>query len=46
MEPQKPVDSPTEVITYQRKPDCARELIQDAEMYGAPNKTFRESKRS
>jgi hypothetical protein len=33
------------VITYQRKPGWARELIQDAERYGAPNKTFRESKR-
>jgi hypothetical protein len=30
MEPHKPVDSPTEVITYQRKPGWARELIQDA----------------
>jgi hypothetical protein len=37
MEPQKPVDSPTEVITYQRKPGWARELIQDAERYGASN---------
>ena len=44
MEPQKPVDSPTEVITYQRKPGWAHELIQYAERYGAPNKTFRESK--
>jgi hypothetical protein len=45
MEPQKPVDSPTKVITYQRKPGWAHELIQDAERYGAPNKTFKESKR-
>ena len=45
MEPQKPVDSPTEVITYQRKPGWPRELIQDAKRYVAPNKTFRESKR-
>ena len=38
MEPQKPIDSPTEVITYQRNPSWAHE-------YGAPNKTFKESKR-
>ena len=42
MEPQKPIDSPTEVITYQRKPSWTRELIQDAEKYGAPNKIFKE----
>ena len=45
MEPQKLVDSPAEVIRYQRKPSWARELVQDVEKYGAPNKTFRESKR-
>jgi hypothetical protein len=33
------------VITYQRKPGWSRELIQDAERYGALNKIFRESKR-
>ena len=30
MEPQKPADSPVEVITYKRKPSWARELFQDA----------------
>jgi hypothetical protein len=45
MEPKNLVDSPTKVITYQRKLGWARELIQDAERYGTPNKTSRESKR-
>ena len=45
MDPQKPVDLPTEVITYQRKPSWARELIQDTEKYGAPSRSFRESKK-
>ena len=33
------------MITYKRNLEWACELIQDAERYGAPNKTFRESKR-
>ena len=44
-EPQKPKDPPREMITYKRRPAWAREIIQDAEKYGAPDGTFRESKR-
>ena len=44
MEPHKPANSPTEVITYQRKPSWAHELIQDAQKYGAPSKTLEKAK--
>ena len=43
-EPQMPVDPPKEV-SHKRKPTWARELIQDAERYGAPQGSLRESKR-
>ena len=43
-EPQRPVDPPKEV-SLKRKPTWARELIQDAERYGAPEGSLRESKR-
>ena len=43
-EPQMPVDPPKEV-SHKRKPAWARELIQDAERYGAPEGSLRESKR-
>ena len=43
-EPQMPMDLPKEV-SHKRKPAWARELIQDAERYGAPEGSLRESKR-
>ena len=43
-EPQMPVDPPKEV-SHKRKPTWARELIQDAERYGAPEGSLKESKR-
>ena len=43
-EPQMPIDPPKEV-SLKRKPAWARELIQDAERYGAPEASLRESKR-
>ena len=44
--PQKPEIPPKEVISYKKKPTWARELIQDAEKYGAPNGSLRVSKKS
>ena len=44
-EPQKPEDPPQKMITYKRRPAWTREIIQDAEKYGAPNGSFRERKR-
>jgi hypothetical protein len=44
-EPQKPTDSSQEMNTKKRRPTWVREIIQDAEKYGAPNGSFRESKR-
>jgi hypothetical protein len=44
-EPQKPADSSKEMNTKKRRPAWARELIQDAENYGAPDRFIRESKR-
>ena len=41
---QRPVDPPKEV-SLKRKPAWGRELIQDAERYGAPEGSLRESKR-
>ena len=43
-EPQMPMDLPKEV-SHKRKPVWARELIQDAERYGAPEGSLRERKR-
>ena len=43
-EPQRPVDPPKEV-SLKRKPAWAREAIQDAERYGAPEGSLRDSKR-
>ena len=43
-EPQRPKDPPKEV-SHKRRPVWARELIQDAEKYGAPDGSLRESKR-
>ena len=43
-EPQMPIDPPKEV-SHKRKAAWARELIQDAERYGAPEGSLRESKR-
>ena len=45
VEPQKPKEPPREVITYKRRSVWAREIIQDAKKYGAPNGSLRESKR-
>ena len=39
--PQKPENPPKELITYKRRPAWARELIQDAEKYGAPDGSLR-----
>jgi hypothetical protein len=44
-EPQRPPDPPREMITNKRRPSWAWEIIQDAEKYGAPDGTFRESKK-
>ena len=33
------------MVTYKRRPTWAREIIQDAEKYGAPDGSLRESKR-
>ena len=44
-EPQEPVDPPHEKNSYKRRPTWAREAIQDAERYGVPDGTLRESKR-
>ena len=43
-EPQMPIDPPKEV-SLKRKPAWAREAIQDAKRYGAPEGSLRESKR-
>jgi hypothetical protein len=43
-EPQMPIDPPKEV-SLKRKLAWARELIQDVEIYGAPEGSLRESKR-
>ena len=43
-EPQRPVDPPKEV-SLKRKPARARKAIQDAERYGAPEGSLKESKR-
>ena len=45
LEPQKPEDPPKEVFSGKRRPAWACELMQEAEKYGAPDGTFRESKR-
>ena len=45
VEPQKPIDSPREVVTYKRRLAWAREIIQNVEKYGALDGSFRESKR-
>ena len=45
LEPQKPEDPAKEVFSSKRRPAWARELMQEAEKYGAPDGTFRESKR-
>jgi transposase InsO family protein len=42
VEPQEP---PREIISHKRKPAWAREIIQDAEKYGAPEGTMRQSKK-
>jgi hypothetical protein len=42
MESQEP---PRMIISHKRKPSWARELIQDAEKYGAPEGTMRQSKK-
>ena len=42
--PQKPIDPPKEV-SLKRKPAWAREAIQDAKRYGAPEGSLRENKR-
>ena len=44
-EPQRPEDPPKEIISQKRRPVWAHELIQDAEKYGAPYGSLRESKR-
>jgi hypothetical protein len=42
VEPQKPVEIPS----CKRRPAWAQELLRDAERIGAPEKSFRESKKS
>ena len=44
VEPQWSVD-PLKEVSHKRKPAWASELIQDAERYGAPEGSLRESKR-
>ena len=44
IEPQRPEDPPKEV-SHKRRPAWAHEVIQDAEKYGAPERSLRESKR-
>ena len=45
LEPQRPEDPPKEVTLGKRRSAWARELMQEAEKCGAPNRTFRESKK-
>ena len=44
-EPQEPVDPPHEKNSYKKRPTLPCEAIQDAERYGSPNGTLKESKR-
>ena len=44
-EPRRPADSSWEMNTKKRRLAWAWEIIQDAEKYGAPDGSFRESKR-
>jgi hypothetical protein len=44
-EPQRPADPPREMITNKRRPAWDQNIIQDAEKYGAPDGTFKESKK-
>ena len=41
----KESQKPAETITKKRRPARAREIIQDAEKYGAPNEYFKENKK-
>jgi hypothetical protein len=43
--PQRPTNSSREMNTKKRRLALAREIIQDAEKYGAPDGSFKESKR-
>jgi len=45
MEPQEPVELSPEKVNQKRRPAWAQEIIQDAEKHGAPDGSFRESKR-
>ena len=45
LEPQRPEDPPKEVTLGKRRPAWAHELMQEADKYGAPDETFRESKK-
>jgi hypothetical protein len=45
VEPQRSADSSREMTTNKRRPDWAREIIQDAEKYGAPYGYFIERKK-
>ena len=42
LEPQRPADVPKDMITYKRRPSWEREVVMDAEKYGAPDGTSRE----
>ena len=44
-EPHIPIDPPREMITHKRKPTWVREIIEGAKKYGAPDGSFKESKR-
>ena len=35
VEPQEPMETPHEMILTRRRPTCARDIIQEAEIYGA-----------
>ena len=39
-EPQRPEELPSEMISRKRRPAWAREIIEDAERYGAPKVTI------
>ena len=44
-DPQRPADPPQQMITHKRRPVWDREIIQDAEKFGALDGSSRESKR-
>ena len=45
IEPQRPEDFPSEMISRKRRPTWASEIIEEAERYGVPKGTIRERKK-